>query len=56
VNVVLLAGGLGTRPPARCGGLVFLARDGVSLEAHTMERLAKGGQLAAYRHEGLVWE
>jgi glucose-1-phosphate cytidylyltransferase len=33
----------------------YLAGDDVSLEADTMERLAREGQLAAYRHEGF-WQ
>jgi glucose-1-phosphate cytidylyltransferase len=33
----------------------YLAGNAVSLEAHTMEKLAHEGQLAAYRHEGF-WQ
>jgi glucose-1-phosphate cytidylyltransferase len=33
----------------------YLESDETSLEAHTMERLARDGQLAAYRHEGF-WQ
>jgi glucose-1-phosphate cytidylyltransferase len=33
----------------------YLSGDATSLEVDTMERLAKEGQLAAYRHEGF-WQ
>lgn len=37
------------------GVFEYLQGDGTSLEAYTMERLVRDGQLAAYRHEGF-WQ